>query len=636
MAAAQQLMTMLRRTEADLVKAQLAIGTGKGINKPSDAPGKTSAILLLQRTMDARAQQDRNLDYVISMLNNVDQALADSSSIVVEAKSLALSQIGVGSDTETRKAQAAVIDAQIAALTEIANRRVQEIGLFNGSANGNGAAFVDFLGGIRYVGATTSLTTDAGLREPLAFNANGVEVFNALGARVQSVIDLNPQATAATRVVDVNGAQDRGVRLGSVQVNIDGANVTVDLASANTLGDVVTRIQAAIDSVDPAAGTVAVDGNGFTLTAAGGHTASIGDIGAGQTAADLGIRITSADGIAAAGGDVNPRLTEMSQLAAFGAAVDFAGGLKITQGGVTKVADFSNAQNVRDMMNVIDQLELGIRLQINEGGTGFNLISEVSGIELSIGENAGGTTAGDLGLRTFGADTALSAFNHGLGVSTKPGQDDLQIALHDGRSFNVNLDAAVTVQDVIDTIAQAATAAGVDFGTEFNMTLAADGNGFVLTDNTVGGSDFRVTELNQSLAATNLGIKLNGGANAVMQGEDRAKVQVESVFTHLINLRNSLLNDDSSGIALAVGNLETDVNTLARARAEIGVRTQRAERALERSAELSISEQTLLSDLEEGDITQLIVRFTQLQQQYQASLQAGAQNLQLSLLDFLR
>jgi len=47
-------------------------------------------------------------------------------------------------------------------------------------------------------------------------------------------------------------------------------------------------------------------------------------------------------------------------------------------------------------------------------------------------------------------------------------------------------------------------------------------------------------------------------------------------------------------------------------------------------------EKTTLSDLQDADLTEVITRFTQLQTQLQASLRVGAQNLQLSLLDFLR
>jgi flagellin-like hook-associated protein FlgL len=51
---------------------------------------------------------------------------------------------------------------------------------------------------------------------------------------------------------------------------------------------------------------------------------------------------------------------------------------------------------------------------------------------------------------------------------------------------------------------------------------------------------------------------------------------------------------------------------------------------------MKLAEQSLLSGLQDADVTEVITRFTQLQQQLQASMQAGAQNLHLSFLDYLR
>ena len=44
----------------------------------------------------------------------------------------------------------------------------------------------------------------------------------------------------------------------------------------------------------------------------------------------------------------------------------------------------------------------------------------------------------------------------------------------------------------------------------------------------------------------------------------------------------------------------------------------------------------MLSELQDAEMTEVITRFVQLQQQLQASLQVGAQFLRTSLLDFLR
>lgn len=637
------LLSSLRRTQIKMFEAQNQLATGLRVNTPSQAPASTAAILSLQAQQEIREQHENNLQFAIGLANNIDHDLNEAHNIVIFAKNIASGQIGAGSNKDTRQTESHNIDAQIQQLLQIANQEVQGIALFGGrrSTQIGGSSFVEELGGIRYVGSTEDLEADVGFNYTLGLNTNGQAAFGALSARVKSTIDLNPQATAATRLANVNGTQNFGARLGTIQIDVDSTVVSVDLTTADTLGDVATRVNDAINSVDPTAGSLAVTTSGFALTANAGHTISINDQINGQTASDLGI-VLSATAATVNGLDVNPKLSELTQLSALGVAVDLVSGLKITQGNQTKTADFSTANTVQDMINTVSRLQLGLRLEINETATGFNLVSEVSGIELSVGENAGGTTATDLGLRTFGVDTQLADFQHGLGIGNVLGQDDFAFQLHDGRTFNVNIDGVTTVGGLITAIQTAATTAGLTVGspgtagTDFNVGLVSDGNGFFFEDGTAGANDFKVTQLGTSLTATDLGIYSNAGSGNSITGADLSKVRVDSVFTHLIALRDSLVLDDSRGITLAGGNLDNVTNSLTQIRAQIGVRSQQLESLQERSGQLKIAEQVFLSELRDTDLADAITRLTQLQQQLQASMLAGSQSQQLSLLNFLR
>ncbi len=639
-------LSSLRRTQLGLARAENAISTGKTVTRPSDAPSSASAILLLQRAIERREQEERNLDFAASLLNNVDAAVGDMGDMVLQAKTIGSSQIGLGSNSDTRKNQATVIDAQIQAMLDIANRTHQGVSLFGGSLSPGlhgQPVFAEFLGGVRYTGATSNLRSEVGLDQPLAINSNGQDALAALSSRVKGIANLDPQATASTRLSDVRGAQGLGVRQGTIRLDVDGNITTVDLTTAQTLGDVMTRINAAVAAIDPTAGGVALAAGGFTLNASLGHTISVSDLGASQVAADLGLAL-SATSATVAGGDLDPQLTALTTLASLGTAIDWSSGLKITQGGTTKVADFSAAVTIQDAINVVEQMGLGVQLEINAAGSGLNLLSQVSGIDLSVGEVAGGTTARDLGVRTFDTTTAMTDLNHGLGVKTELGGDDFAVTLHDGTTFNVNLDGVTTVQGVIAAITAAATTAlgaanvGVtgQAGTMFNVGLVADGNGLTLEDMTAGAGNFKVDNLGQSLAATDLGLLKDVAAGGAIVGDDIAKVRVESVFSHLMALRDSLLSDDSRGITLATSLLETDSENLARAHADVGVRANRVQSQQSRSEDLKITEKTMLSQLQDTDLATMISQYALLQQQLQASLQVGAQNLQLSLLDFLR
>lgn len=632
------LLARLRQTQRELFEVQRQITTGNAFARASDIPDKVSTIMFLERRLDERKQQADNLQFARNVLNTADQALGDATGILLEARDIASSQIGVGSDTTTRATQAVVIDAQITAMIDIANRQFADLSVFGGNngARPEGLVFEEFLGGIRYRGATGNLTNDVGTLRHEDFTSNGVAAFGALSGRVRSNVDLQPQPAAGTRLAEVFGANGNGINKGPIVVSVNGTQVNVDLATADTLGDVVTRVNAAIDSVDPAAGALSIAGDGFSLTANGGYDLAISESGQGITASDLGIDLSTGAGPAAVAGDsVRTKLTLNTRLADLGAAVDFASGLRITQGEQTKAADFSTATTIEDLVNEIDSLGLGLRLEINAAGTGLDLVSEVSGVALSVGEN-GGTTAQDLGLRTFGTDTSLSDFRFGLGVQAVEGEDDLTVSLHNGTSFNVDLAGAQTVNDVITAINAAAAGAGLTLGVDFSAGLAATGNGFVFEDLTAGGNDFVIANANTSLAGTHLGIVGNAGAGATLAGEDQAQVRVENAFTHLINLRDALTSDSTSGITLAGGGLEEDVDRIVAARAVIGVQARRIEDQESRAQDINLAERSMLSNLKDADLTEVISRFTQLQTQLQASLSVGAQNLQLSLLDFLR
>ena len=285
------LLSSLRRTSWELDEAQQQIATGKRVNRPADAPSTISLIQALRRQLEARQQYDRNLQHAGAVLNSADQSLADVADILIEAHNIALEQSGVGSDAGTREAMATMLDSQIQALIELANRQVAGIGMFSGALPADGRAFVDFLGGVRYVGGALDLTTDVGLSEGLSMNRNGSDAFNLDSGVVFGRADLDPTATATVQLDDVAGATNQGVRRGSVLVTVNGTSLAVDLADARTLGDVETRINNTIAAIDPAAGALALSGAGFELTANAGHTIGLGESGQGKTASDLGIEL---------------------------------------------------------------------------------------------------------------------------------------------------------------------------------------------------------------------------------------------------------------------------------------------------------------------------------------------------------
>jgi flagellar hook-associated protein 3 FlgL len=648
MLSSQILLGSIQNTSHRLLDAQIQLATGRAVNRPSDNAIGASTIGVLDDILERRDQRLRNLSHAEAVLNNSDAALGEASNILLEAKSIGLGQIGAGSDAQTRANQAQVINAMLSEMVRIGNTKYQDMYLFGGSMTSK-APFAELLGRFQYVGEGSGLVTDLGLSRAVPITTSGVAAFGALSARVQGERDLDPTMTIETRLADLNGARGLGVNLGSINVTVGATNLTVDLSDAHTVGDVASILQTAIQTVDAAA-TVSIDGATGNRFAIAGNTVAItfADTSAPATAADLGLDATFAIG-GGTGADIDPKLTATTPLSALTGVTVPLGTIRLSNGGQVRDLDLSSATTVQDVMNLVATLDIGVRVEIAESGDRLNFINELSGSpanSMSIGEVGGGATASELGVRSFTGTTLLADFNHGLGVQIKTGSVDpisglpdpaadvdFRITLKDGRTFDVDLEDVTTVQDVLDQINAAAGAAGV-LPADFQAALAADGNGIALTDNTVGTTT-SVTALNGSFAAEDLGI-LGSTTSATLTGEDRATVAVESVFSHLMALRDALAGNDERGIGLATQKLEADITRIASTRADVGVRTRRVADAAVREEDLKIQDTGLKSQVQDLDYTEAAMRFATLQQQLQAAMLTASQTQRLSLLDFLR
>jgi len=639
------LQASISRTQQDILRLQIQLASGKAVNRPSDDPVATSSISVLDDVIEQHEQRLRNLSHADAVVNNVDASIGDASDLVLEAKGVGASQIGFGSDAETRANQSQVINAMLNQLVLISNRQFQELFFFGGNKTAE-APIQELLGGLRYNGQGEGMITDLGQAGKIPITMSGEDAFGALSARVEGEIDLDPTMVGNTRLLDLNGARGLGITSGSLSADINGTVITIDLSTAHSVQDVIDTLQTQIQTVDAGA-TVAISagGNAFTVLPSGGVTITFSDPGGQSTAADLGIDLAF-DGVTINGADVDPKLTELTAVANLSGITVPMGTIRIINGGQTRDVDLSGVSNVQGIINAIEGLNLGVRVEIADTGDRLNFINELSGSNMSIAEVGGGNTATELGVRSLATWTDLEDFNHGRGIQIRSGSVDpitglpdpsadldFNVTLKDGSSFDVDLAGSLTVADVLTAINAAATAAGVAVPADFNAALAADGNGIEFTDNTAG-VDTTVTALNGSYAAGDLGI-LGTTTGATLTGEDRATVAVESLFSHMIALRDALLNDDEIGITLATGKLEDDISRLAEARAKAGVRNRRVADAIIREEDLQIQDLSLRSQVQDLDFTSAAIRFSTLQQQLQAGLVTTSRAFSLSLLDFL-
>lgn len=385
----------------------------------------------------------------------------------------------------------------------IANSQYNGQYLFGG-ATGNTQPFVSSNGVVEYAGSSQILQNGIDEGISVAIQTNGADVFGSLSTGVNGSANVSPDLTATTRLSDLGGATNNGIQPGAITLSNGTTSKVVDLSSAANIGDVVNLInQAAVGGI-----TASITGQGLTLSGSGADNITV----TGSTAQQLGIATPTGGetaGTPDVGSSLSPKVTLLTPLSnlANGAGISNAG-LTISNGLVTKNITWSSTGDVQDMLNAINSAGVGVTAQINSAGTGINILNATQGTSMSIGEN-GGTTAADLGVQSFSLTTPLTQLNNGQGVQAAGGTTpDFQITATDGSTFQVSISAAQTVGDVINEI-NAAT------GGKVTASLATTGSGIVLTDSAGGTGPLSVSALNNSNAASQLGLNVAASGNTI-------------------------------------------------------------------------------------------------------------------------
>ncbi len=628
------LLDSLRRNTLALFTQQTQLASGSRINAPSDDPVMASRALKLTRVLEEQDQLLDNIRFADGFLSAIDSAVGQVNDLLIQAHTLASENVGSLTDEQQRETAAELVEGIIARLITIGNQQYQDIYLFNGRKGGI-PPFVADSKGVLYRGDEGELKSRVDRSGDVSFNVTGGELFGALSGEVRGTVDLDPALTAGTRLIDMNGANGVGVRLGSIQIEESGgAGVfVVDLSEADTVGDVIDMINDASSSAS-ATITASLTTNGIQLTS-GGFDIGVRELGSGKTASDLGILQDPPAASPLVGADLDPRVVSRTLLSDLngGAGVSLINGVIVTNGLLSETIDLSSANTVQDVLNLINGADVAVEAQINADGMGIDVLSRFSGADLRIGEN-GGTDATQLGIRSMYGDTLLADMNHGKGVATAEGENDIRVVAKDGGSFEVDLSGAVTVQDVIDAINVAAAGAGV----AVTASLALTGNGIRLVDATGGTGDLRVERAAiTSYAVDDLGLNKSVADPATeLVGDDVHGVRPDGLFSALVALRDALLQGDQGGITEAGWRLGELTSEVARAHGMVGARSQAMHARAEYTEDAVLATRALLSEVKDLDYVEAITRFQQAQMALQANLMSGAQLLSISLLDFLR
>lgn len=457
--------------------------------------------------------------------------------------------------------------------------------------------------------------------------------------------DLNPAVLKTTQLSDLLGTKARG-RLVSSNTNNDLILTAAQIGASfnNATVEFVSGASAGNESASYNAGT-----NTLTVQIANGVSSAAQVAAAITTEGTFHAAIDYRDATSTTQAGDNPVNIANFALATTGGSgtpLDTTSGLILKNGPDSVTLDISTAETVEDLLNLINGSRLGLAAEINSTGTGINVRSRLSGANLTIGEN-GGTTATQLGIRTYTGATSLADLNRGLGVPTDvdPLQDDLLITARDGTQLAINLSSAATVQDVIDRInSHASNNTGT---TAVLARLANTGNGIELVDaSTATTGDFIVAAREGSQAAEYLGFvpagqtqvstnTADGSGNFVHQSEDRHTLETDSVFNTLLRLRRALEEGNVPEIGRSLDRLDDDVNRVNFARAELGTRLQNLEVVGVRLQDENVQLRAALSDDLDVDLVEAISNLTARQFAFEASLRIASSLLQTTLLNYL-
>jgi flagellar hook-associated protein 3 FlgL len=616
----------VNNVQLQLAQVQNQISTGIRVNVPSDDPGAASAIMGLQRTLSAQGTYTTNLQQSQSQLGEVDSTLSDLNNLLTQAQTIASQDVNTGVTASSRAADAQVIQTIYSQALSIGNKQFNGAYLFGGDKSTT-APFVQSADGVQFVGSTNLLQNQVDPSTKITFQASGAQIFNSLSSGANGTANLAPNLTGTTLITDLKGATGTGVSLGTIQIGNGSTSKLVDLSHANSVSDVVNAINGAgVGNI-----TAQISGDHLVLSTSGNDNITVNEVGGGATAQDLGILKTTGSGAGASvtGAGLQPQVTPLTSIASLnnGAGIDATHGIIITNGSITKTVTFGSATTVQNLLNDINNSGANVLAQINSAGTGINILNTVQGTNLTIGEN-GGTTAADLGVRTFSPSTPVSELNGGQGVGLAASGADFQITNSAGASFSVTLSGAQTVQDVINKINAAAT------GTNVTASFSTTGNGIVLTDTSGGSGNLTVTAQNSSTAAADLGLS-SPALNNVVTGSDVNPVASGGLFSDLNNLASALAANDPAKITAAATALQADQSRVQLVRGSVGAQEQQVQDMQSSLQDEQTSVQSLMAQLQDTNMPSAITQYTTLQTALQASLQTSAYALSLSLLNFL-
>ena len=628
------------------------LSSGKRFSLPSQDPTAAVRVIGIQRELEFRDQTLRNLDSSQGYLNVTESTLGNVQDTLIEIRGLGVESAGNVNSDEERAGWVSQINASLDRLSAAANTRYQDRYLFSGGTVGT-PTISNANNKIQFAGNDLNLLTIADNGEYIAHNVTGQKALGLISDGVVSRVDLNPAAIGSTRLADLNGG--KGISPGAIQFSDGLETITIDLAGAETLDNVLERV----NSASPLSGRnvqISLSNGSIVAAYADGNAGQLRilESGTGRTAADLGIlaEIPSTP-LPLTGTTLDPILRPTTLLSQLNGNLGLSAndGIRIEQNGKTYNVLIGTAVTIEDMTNFINSSGAAVRADITPDGRSLRIRSTQSGVDFSIGENTG-DLAERLGLRTFHPQVRLDQLNFGQGVNPADGPD-ITFLRNDGSEFTLDLIGTTTVQDALDRINNHVN--NQNPATKINASLNAAGNGITISSAvyvpdpigpplTTTPGPIKVRNAGGSQAAWGLGLIPRGsteveatltGTTYTVIGKDPNPHEVKGVFNSLIRLRDAIAAKDTTAVARAVDLVDLDLSRLSLSRGELGVQQQRIDDLKSLQEENQIEMKADESKNLDADLAQTISELQARQVSYEASLKLLSGASQLSLFNYL-
>ncbi len=627
----------LNRSLTRYMQLQSMMSSGRRINVPSDDPTGTQKDLQYRTMLAQIAQYQSNITYGNSLQNHYESALREIEQMVSDANVIAVGLSNGDYDANARQAAADDVHGIFEAIFGQANSQVQGKYIYSGFRT-HTKSFELGANGVEYMGDTGNINIEIEPGSKTQVNLIGSQVFmnrlSVLGENSDLKLGIGPTSL----LTDLNLGD--GVDLTTGQFTVTDINknisVTIDISGAATLDDVVTAVN--------------------TQLAAGGITNLTLDYGVGGTELQWN---STADGMVT--GDT--KLANLND----GRGVDLSTGIiaiKNFDESINLNVDLSGAATIDDVLQTLndafaassDPQVQALSASINAGGTGID-ITDPNNLGLTITDIAPGSTtasdlgiSGDVGLVLNGVDlnpqTEFSVAEVTAGQTTA---GDLGIS---GSFHGTMVGQSIVPQITMDTpLSLLNSGHGEDLG-QIRISL---GRASKIVD--LGNSSYTtVGDLINAL--NNTGLDIEASINDAMTGiqivptVDNASLIIDEIgggdtahtlcifgspdiFGTLMLLEQALRNDDQSVVGQLIGNLDESIQDLLNHEAKVGTRVRRMESTQSRLDDMSYTYKSLLSDVEDADLTQLVTDLAMQETSYQAALIASSKIIQPTLLDFL-